>query len=660
MAFSAAAKEGYAFAISAKNETDKAFSAIKSDLKGIDVTIGGVISKAKSLAGPAAIGFTTMATAGTAALTAIVASTSAAANEIDNLSRIAGTNSTTLQEMAYGAKFLGVEQDKLSDILKDTNDKVGDFLQTGAGPMADFFDQIAPKVGVTADQFRGLSGADALQLYVSSLEKANLSQQEMTFYMEAIASDSTALLPLLQKNGEAMRAQAEEAQQLGIVLDDVDIAILQETDRQMKRSREALTGFTNQLAVEFAPIINAVSNELLNAAKEAGGFGNVATMVFDYVITAAGKTADVIRGLEAVWHGVKWVAADAIDTMLYYLEELERDVRGFINLMPGVEISAESAVGNIRQSVSNVKAEIAQDLQDAVNTPLPSEQIRIWAETVKSQAQEVAANVAAAQQGRAANDEGEGEGGEDPEVLAARQKYEQLKLLKEEYYITEAEEEELRFLEQMEKLRARFEEAELPMLMEFRTLKEQLEEEHQKRLSKIEEKGLSEREKFQRKSFKDQSKQVFGDLANITAGVAQHNKGLFELNKAAGIANAVINTYTGVTQSLAAYPMPLAAVMAAAHLAAGLAQVSSIRSQSFSGGKGSGGGGGGTVAVGTTPITNAPSNIAQSPAANDAAKEKPKNNVYINIEPDDRFSGRQVRELMERIAEQSDDLNVNF
>jgi hypothetical protein len=87
----------------------------------------------------------------------------------------------------------------MSDILKDVNDRIGDFMQTGGGPMADFFENIAPKVGVTAEQFARLSGPEALQLYVDSLEKAGLSQQEMTFYLEAMASDTTALIPLLAK-----------------------------------------------------------------------------------------------------------------------------------------------------------------------------------------------------------------------------------------------------------------------------------------------------------------------------------------------------------------------------------------------------------------------------------------------------------------------------
>ena len=142
------------------------------------------------------------------------------AREIDNLARVAGVGVERFQSLAFAAREVGVEQEKLSDILKDVNDKIGDFMQTGAGPMADFFEQIAPRVGVTADQFRRLNSADALALYVETLERANVSQAEMTFYMEAIASDAMRLAPLLRNNAAALGEMEQSARDLGVVLDE--------------------------------------------------------------------------------------------------------------------------------------------------------------------------------------------------------------------------------------------------------------------------------------------------------------------------------------------------------------------------------------------------------------------------------------------------------
>jgi len=137
------------------------------------------------------------------------------AKEVENLSRISNTSIEDFQRNAHAAQTVGIEQEKLADIYKDTGDKIGDFLQTGGGPMVDYFENIAPLVGQTAEQFRELSGPDALQLYFDGLEKANLSQNDMTFYMEAIASDATALIPLLAKNGQAFRDLVEAATVMG-------------------------------------------------------------------------------------------------------------------------------------------------------------------------------------------------------------------------------------------------------------------------------------------------------------------------------------------------------------------------------------------------------------------------------------------------------------
>ena len=159
------------------------------------------------------------AAAATASLGLIVRSTVESAAQIRRFAQVANATPEALQRWSAGARTVGIEQEKLADILKDVNDRVGDFLQTGGGPMADFFENVAPRVGVTADQFARLSGPEALQLYVDTLERAGVSQQEMTFYLEAMASDATRLLPLLRNGGAEMARLGDQASDLGAVLD---------------------------------------------------------------------------------------------------------------------------------------------------------------------------------------------------------------------------------------------------------------------------------------------------------------------------------------------------------------------------------------------------------------------------------------------------------
>lgn len=159
-----------------------------------------------------------------AGMAKIIDDATRSAVQIDNLSRISGTGIERFQELAFASKSFGIEQDKLADILKDVNDKFGDYFSTGAGPLADFFEQIAPKIGLTADAFRGLSSDQALGLYVKSLQDAGVSQAQMTFYMEALASDATALSPLFADNSRKLNELAAAGRDLGVVIDQDIIA----------------------------------------------------------------------------------------------------------------------------------------------------------------------------------------------------------------------------------------------------------------------------------------------------------------------------------------------------------------------------------------------------------------------------------------------------
>jgi hypothetical protein len=157
------------------------------------------LDKVGTAAKAGGVGLAKLGTAAAAAGVAFLAFSKLVADnvtELKNQATVANTSITNFKNMAFAAKSVGVEQDTLADILKDVNDKIGDFVQTGAGPMVDFFEKIGPMVGVTADNFKDLSGDQALKLYVDSLNSANLSQSDMVFYMEAIASDATKLLPL--------------------------------------------------------------------------------------------------------------------------------------------------------------------------------------------------------------------------------------------------------------------------------------------------------------------------------------------------------------------------------------------------------------------------------------------------------------------------------
>lgn len=278
---------------------EKEFRSVQKRFEGIGKKIAGVGKKMT-------LGITAPLAAIGAAGTAAAGELAKSVPELEKLAQISGTGFEEFQRLAYATRSVGIEGDKLGDILKDVNDKIGDFQSTGGGAMKDFFEQIGPKVGVTAKAFKDLSGADALQLYYNSLKKAGVSQAEMTFYMEALASDATALAPLLEDNGKAMKEMGANAAVIGAG-DVGSLKAYVEAQRQMGEAfkkltiavvnsglLDAVTGFVTKVA-DFASRLSKTNPQLLQFAV---GFGAVAAAVGP-VVTAFGGLVQIMAPLLA-------------------------------------------------------------------------------------------------------------------------------------------------------------------------------------------------------------------------------------------------------------------------------------------------------------------------------------------------------------------------
>ncbi|WP_217476618.1 phage tail tape measure protein [Stutzerimonas stutzeri] len=249
------------------------------------------------------------------------------AAEIQNLARVAGTSTTEFQKFAAGARTVGIENDKLSDILKDVNDKVGEFITTGGGELKDFFEQVAPKVGVTAEQFRDLSGPQALGLYVDALEKAGANQQQMTFFLEAIADEASSLAPLLRDGGKELRGLADEAQSLGLILSDETIAGAKQFNDDLDLLGRVAGGVGQQIAAELLPELLELTGELRKpeTAKAAADMAKAVVGSFTTIINGARNTVQFIQwAAESAAAFMNGIAADDIVRLNDEIERLEK------------------------------------------------------------------------------------------------------------------------------------------------------------------------------------------------------------------------------------------------------------------------------------------------------------------------------------------------
>jgi len=186
---------------------------------------------------------------------------------------------------------------------------------------------------------------------------------------------------------------------------------------------------------------------------------------------------------------------------------------------------------------------------------------------------------------------------------------------------------------------------------EEKAMRLSLEQKFQDDVTKITIKSMTAREKFAAKNSKDQVTTILGDMQKMTAGVANSNKTMFQINKAAALANAAVQLPASIMKTMEQYPYPISIAMAGLQAAAGAAQIAAISSSSF------GGGGGGSTTMPTsgggfaTAPGIAPSDI-QGPIEEeeDTAKE-----VTINLGDSAFVSTEMVRELVVAINDEIGD-----
>jgi hypothetical protein len=115
---------------------------------------------------------------------------------------------------------------------------------------------------------------------------------------------------------------------------------------------------------------------------------------------------------------------------------------------------------------------------------------------------------------------------------------------------------------------------------EANTLKLQSEQDYYKKLEDLRQKSKN----FDDKNATEKTQMVLDGLGETFKGVQANNKKMFAVQKAYSIAQAMMSTFAGASKAIETYPPPLSFAMAAAQVAAGMAQVAQIKAQSFEGG----------------------------------------------------------------------------
>ena len=635
-------------------------TGFKKGIKDVQRSLGQVGTRLRESVNTFAKWGAGIATAATTAGVAIVQANLKSIRELNNLSMAANVSVADFQRMAFAAQQYGIEQQELGDILKDMNDRVGDFIQTGGGPMVDFFEKVAPKVGLTAQSFRNLNGKDALQLYVDSLEAANLNQEDMVFYMEALSSKSTQLLPLLTKNGEEMGKMAEEAEALGIGMRDIDVQNALEAQKAIDSVTSTLKNETMEAVAEMAPLIEVLVEDFQALMQSSGNFSITAVEGLSKVAKAFAWVGNIIQGWKAIFAGLKIAGLGFTSLITVALRDLMALVNSFGNSLLGGLQSTLREMAQIASHVSDDMAgmfnsmadgidgmkakvpDVVRDLADSqlqalalakeelaaiAATPLPTDNVDQWVEEIKAR---MAVIQEAREKALGQKKEEEGEKNKPPEITVGGEVPGDKLAKLQENLQTETE----MILEQMG---IRYEMEEALQLRHLEIELQQLQNKKDQGIALTEEEIRKEAElrKKQRALTKALTWKGIGETLNAVAG---GSKKLQKLQQAYALANAGIAISAGIARAQElGFPANIAEM--ARVIAVGVKSIQGIKSKKPPSVAGAG--------AATTPSLPTPS------APQPLAPQMNQRRIDINIVGEGLMSTDQVRDLIGQINEET-------
>ncbi|OTS03104.1 hypothetical protein CAT25_03060 [Acinetobacter pittii] len=257
-------------------------SAIEGITGKLGALRGGVLTATASLAGMAVGG---IIVAG-GALSQMSLDLAKADAELNQLSRRAVTSAENFQIVAGAASAFGVEQDKLSDILADTSEKLGEYTSTKGGGAKDFFEMLANNTKMTskeiddfAKKLSTMDTTDALGLITTKLDEMGATAAEKRFVLESLASDLGDLAPLFANNSELIKEYGDQLREAGVVRtqESIDKSLLLNAQTQALGTQ--FQGFKNQLASQMTPVLSNLIQYFVDGAVKSGSFGTVLSSV---------------------------------------------------------------------------------------------------------------------------------------------------------------------------------------------------------------------------------------------------------------------------------------------------------------------------------------------------------------------------------------------
>ena len=246
--------------------TSKLGIQLPDGMKSSMNAMGSLDAQSLALAG----GFAAVDAAIVKAEKALISMTKEAASNADDLLTLAsvtGTTTDSVQELNYMADLTDVSFDRIKDSLKETTNKMQE-AATGTGDAYEAYKRLKVEITNTDGSLR--SAQDVFYDTIDALGDMKNQTERDALAMDLMSESAQELNPMIELGSGKLREYAQEAHDMGYVLDNDALKSLQAVDDAYSRLQNTQEGVKNQLSAEFAPYLEEFYGDLTSGIKTIG------------------------------------------------------------------------------------------------------------------------------------------------------------------------------------------------------------------------------------------------------------------------------------------------------------------------------------------------------------------------------------------------------
>ena len=248
---------------------------------------------------------------------------------------MAGTANTSLknfQVLTHAAAGFGVEQEALTAILADTQEKLGEFSATGGGGAADFFEALQNNTKMTDEEIRNLGktlqgkdGVEAIQLLKDKMDELGATSQEQRFMFESLAGDLGNLMPLFANGGVILEEYGVQLEDAGVIKTQESIEKSRRLAAQTQAIQTQFEGLKTQLVAQTIPALSTLIDYFGEGSKQGRGFKNEVNGVGEAVRITTGFIIGLAASVNIIAQSFQAVGAQMRNIGQTYTAFVEAD-----------------------------------------------------------------------------------------------------------------------------------------------------------------------------------------------------------------------------------------------------------------------------------------------------------------------------------------------